>query len=66
MDANDLVSVADDLPQVAKGMKGVSVDVLAMVDGSKPIRAFYCYRNREWYTEKGKRVKGDVVAWQSI
>lgn len=63
---DDFVSVADDLPQIANGMKSVSVDVLAMVDGGNLTRAFYCYRTREWYGQSGKRVKGDVVAWQSI
>lgn len=66
MNADDWVPAADDLPQIARGMESVSVDVLAMIDGSDPIRAFYCYRDREWYTENGKRVKGDVTAWQSI
>ncbi len=66
MNADDWVSVSDDLPQLACGMKNVSVTVLAVTDKGDTVRAFYCYRDGEWYNERGRRIKEDVIAWQSI
>jgi hypothetical protein len=65
-DAGDWVPVADDLPMLQRGMKSTSVDVIALLDTGSTLKTFYCYRTREWYDQRGHRVKEDVIAWKSV
>ena len=62
---DEWVDVSDDLPQIERGMQSVSINVTAKLENGATKRAFYCYRDREWYAENGKRLHGNIVAWQS-
>lgn len=62
---DDWVLCSEDLPQVEKDRRNVSITVLARQDDGNEQHAFCDHRTGKWYGVTGKPIKR-VIAWQSL
>jgi hypothetical protein len=61
------VSVTDDMPQIKRKLKHVSVDVIAKLKNGTEVKAFYADNYDRWfYADNCHRIWQDVIAWKSI
>lgn len=63
---SDWVCTSEDFPQIGRGYKNISADVICKCDNGEAVKGFYAYHTHQWYNENGKRIRADVIAWQTI
>lgn len=60
MKMNEFVLTTEDTPQLAKGFKNVSRDVIIMLEDGKLIEGYYDYLKSQWrddYSKKNKQTR---------
>ena len=61
------VSCDEDTPQIQKGYKCCSVNVIGLTDTGEEKEVFYNYRDYRWYEwNTGRVCKDIIVKWRSL